>query len=54
MRKAGEEGRGLLARDDGVMRDLKRRSNGRKDGVGLFKPGRNGRTLLPGDERNDP
>lgn len=53
-RKAGDEGRGLFVREEDDMRDLKRRSKGRKDGVGLPMPGREGRTLLPGDDRKDP
>jgi hypothetical protein len=57
-RKAGDEGRGLCKADDGDdIRDLKRRSNGRKDGVGLPMPGLEaveGRMLLPGDEIIEP
>ena len=40
-----------------AIRDWKRRSNGRKDGVGLPKPGReanDGKTLLLGEDRCDP
>lgn len=39
------------------MRDWKRRSKGRKDGVGLLRPGRDateGNTLLPGEDRPEP
>jgi hypothetical protein len=39
------------------IRDLNRRSKGRKEGVGELRPGREameGRTLLPGDEIRDP
>lgn len=39
------------------MRDWKRRSKGRNEGVGLLRPGREateGRTLLLGDEITEP
>lgn len=39
------------------MRDWKRRSKGRKEGVGLANPGRDatdGGILLPGDDKIDP
>jgi hypothetical protein len=39
------------------IRDWNRRSNGRKEGEGLLKPGReatDGRMLLPGEEMKDP
>lgn len=59
---AGDEGRGEFAR--GLPRKLEeesrawnRRSNGRKEGVGLLRPGRDatdGRALLPGEEKPDP
>lgn len=57
-RKAGEEGRGLRVPGLPVeIRDLKRRSKGRKEGVGLPRPGREateGRILLPGEDMNEP
>lgn len=54
-RKAGEEGRDVEEGD--AIRDLKRRSKGRKEGVGLPIPGRevtDGRILLPGEDIKDP
>lgn len=54
--RAGEDGRRLDML--GVeMRDWNRRSNGRNDGVGLLRPGRDatdGRTLLLGEEMTEP
>lgn len=40
-----------------AIRDWKRRSKGRKDGVGLLMPGReanDGNTLLPGEDMREP
>jgi hypothetical protein len=56
-RKAGDDGLkfGMLEEED--MRDWNLRSKGRKDGVGLLKPGRgatDGRILLPGEEITEP
>lgn len=56
VRKAGEDGLGdrLLGE---AIREEKRRSKGRKEGVGLPRRGleaNEGRTLLPGDERTEP
>jgi hypothetical protein len=56
VRNAGEDGRGELS-GDGAIRDWNRRSNGRKEGIGLPRPGleaTDGNTLLPGEERTDP
>jgi hypothetical protein len=58
-RKAGDEGRLpiLWIEPDEEMRDLNRRSNGRKEGVGELRPGREARegsTLLPGEDINEP
>lgn len=56
-RKPGDEPRRLGVLDDDDMRVWKRRSKGRKDGVGLFRKGRDateGSTLLPGEETRDP
>jgi hypothetical protein len=57
LRKAGEEARGMF-KTEVERRDWKRRSNGRKEGVGLSRPGREateGNILLPpGDERTEP
>lgn len=55
-RKAGDDGLGLPGPDED-MRDWNRRSKGRKDGVGLLRPGREameGSTLLPGEDMNEP
>lgn len=55
-RKAGEDGRGDRGEGE-YMRDWNLRSKGRKDGVGLLRPGRlasEGSTLLPGDETAEP
>jgi hypothetical protein len=58
MRNAGDEGRelfGLRLRED--MRDWKRRSKGRKDGVGELKPAREVMEegmLLPREETPEP
>ena len=53
----GEIARGIERVED-ERRDWKRLSNGRKEGVGLSRPGReamDGRILLPpGDDRTDP
>jgi hypothetical protein len=55
-KKAGEDGRG--ERMDGeYMRDWNLRSKGRKDGVGLPRPGlfaRDGSTLLLGEDMAEP
>jgi hypothetical protein len=57
LRKAGEEARGGVSVED-ERRDWKRLSKGRKEGVGLSRPGRDateGSMLLPpGEERTDP
>jgi hypothetical protein len=56
VRNAGEDGRGVVEEGE-AMRDLKRRSKGLKEGVGLLRPGREaieGSMLLPGDDINDP
>lgn len=61
-RKAGDGERGLLAppapcRLGDAMREEKRRSKGRRDGVGLLRYAREateGRTLLPGEEIREP
>lgn len=57
-RNAGEEGRGESVPGEPVeIRDLKRRSKGRNEGVGLWRPGReatDGRTLLPGEDMKEP
>lgn len=55
-KNAGDDGRGDKLEDEGIL-DWKRRSKGRKEGVGLFKPGRDatdGRRLLPGDDSTEP
>lgn len=55
-RKAGEEGLGERLLGEAI-REEKRRSKGRKEGVGLPRPGReasDGRTLLPGEDIPDP
>lgn len=55
-RKAGEDGLGERLLGE-AMREEKRRSKGRKEGVGLPRRGleaSEGRTLLPGDERTEP
>lgn len=55
-RNAGEEGLGERLLGE-AMREEKRRSKGRKEGVGLPNPGleaSDGRTLLPGEEIPDP
>jgi hypothetical protein len=52
-RNAGDAERGLCMLGE-EMRDWKRRSKGRNEGVGLLRPGREateGRTLLPGEDR---
>lgn len=54
-RKAGDAERGLSVPVD--IRDLKRRSKGRKEGFGLSRPGREateGRILLPGEDMKEP
>jgi hypothetical protein len=57
LRKAGEEARGGVKVED-ERRDWKRLSKGRKEGVGLSRPGleaTEGRILLPpGEERTEP
>ena len=56
LRKAGEDARGML-REELERRDWKRLSKGRKEGVGLSRPGleaTDGRMLLPGEERTEP
>lgn len=56
-RKAGEEDRGLFMKLAEEMRDWKRLSNGRKEGVGLLRPGReatDGSTLLLGEDITEP
>jgi hypothetical protein len=57
LRKAGEEARGGVRVEDD-RRDWKRLSKGRKDGVGLSRPGleaTEGSILLPpGEERKEP
>lgn len=56
-RNAGDADRRLCTLGEEDIRDLKRRSNGRKDGVGLPSPGReatDGRILLPGEDMNEP
>lgn len=56
--KAGDEVRDTL--EPGLaadMRDWKRRSKGRREGIGELRPEReamDGRTLLPGDEKLEP
>lgn len=56
-RKAGDDGR-WESRLGEAMRDWKRRSKGRKEGVGLPRPGREGmerrRLLLLGEEMTEP
>ncbi|MBE3050195.1 hypothetical protein IMZ48_48400 [Candidatus Bathyarchaeota archaeon] len=56
--KAGDEGREPVEPGlKGDMRDWKRRSKGRREGIGELRPEREaieGRTLLPGDEKEDP
>lgn len=55
-RNAGEDGRGERLLGE-AMREEKRRSKGRKEGVGLPRRGleaNDGRRLLPGEERTDP
>ena len=57
LRKAGEVARGGVKVED-ERRDWKRRSKGRKEGVGLSRPGleaTEGRMLLPpGEEITEP
>lgn len=55
-RKAGEAGREPMEPKDD-RRDWNRRSKGRKDGVGLLRPGREAavrKTLLLGDDTTEP
>ena len=56
-KNAGDEGRELCEPGEEDIRDLKRRSKGRKDGFGLPAPGREaieGRALLPGEDKKEP
>ena len=56
LRKAGDWARGLNVPEEEI-RDLKRRSKGRKEGVGLPRPGReatDGNTLLPREDTTEP
>ena len=46
-----------MLREELEMRDWNRLSKGRKEGVGLSRPGleaTDGRMLLPGEERTEP
>ena len=57
LKKAGDEDRKLDTLETEAIRDWNRRSKGRKDGVGEFRPGRearDGRTLLLGEETTEP